>query len=533
MKKIGYLVLFGAIALLFVGLIPLTPTIRAEPSNATVTGITFGQINFNLTGGYTPYSGWGDAHVSFYGSAYAQYLNLISNGYWTIQNLPVLSVEGEGVNQTQDFWFPLDAPSGTPVTTITYGIQLTNDTLTVPPTQNASAPVSGEDYVIYSGEAGGALNPTVPPAAPVVGGAVKDQAKHENFPNQEAGLGECVPTAISNSLKFLNKKFNLGIDENKLSIEKMKDATKWTKTGLAPSGWWNNKDTYMEANNLPITTKVIQSGDIGKILGEIKAGEDVEMGLTDAIGHRVAVVGIADLGGGKYSVTIKHDKKQGPAGAQHDLATETGVWDSKTGTWSGDLGIYTGIINFVVESPRPGVSTPITSPFTISVLEDGRLVATPSNQPVIPGDVVVLENSGGSLSDPSTWSDVLRFSDNPTGPNPFPTHNVTHYQLFSEKQGAPGFVDEYTGFAITPAMLSTNVATIVEFEGLAVYGVSGTNVYYIYSNGIEPVGGISFSIPVDKSGSLTPYIGLTSITIVAAVATAICVKRVKRRKEKQ
>jgi len=45
------------------------------------------------------------------------------------------------------------------------------------------------------------------------------------------------------------------------------------------------------------------------------------------------------------------------------------------------------------------------------------------------------------------------------------------------------------------------------------------------------VGGIS--IPVDKFGLLAPYIGLASTILVATAATAIYVKRVKRRKEKQ
>ena len=45
------------------------------------------------------------------------------------------------------------------------------------------------------------------------------------------------------------------------------------------------------------------------------------------------------------------------------------------------------------------------------------------------------------------------------------------------------------------------------------------------------VGGVL--IPVDKLSLLAPYIGLTSIILVASVASAIYVKRVKRRKEKQ
>ena len=39
-------------------------------------------------------------------------------------------------------------------------------------------------------------------------------------------------------------------------------------------------------------------------------------------------------------------------------------------------------------------------------------------------------------------------------------------------------------------------------------------------------------VPVDKFGLLTPYIGLASTVVVATAATAICIKRVKRRKEK-
>jgi hypothetical protein len=46
-----------------------------------------------------------------------------------------------------------------------------------------------------------------------------------------------------------------------------------------------------------------------------------------------------------------------------------------------------------------------------------------------------------------------------------------------------------------------------------------------------PVGGIV--IPVDKFGLLAPYIGLASTTTIGAAATAVYVKRVRRRKEKQ
>jgi len=45
------------------------------------------------------------------------------------------------------------------------------------------------------------------------------------------------------------------------------------------------------------------------------------------------------------------------------------------------------------------------------------------------------------------------------------------------------------------------------------------------------VGG--FVVPVDKFGLLAPYVGLASTILVATVATAIYVRHVKRREEKQ
>ena len=52
-----------------------------------------------------------------------------------------------------------------------------------------------------------------------------------------------------------------------------------------------------------------------------------------------------------------------------------------------------------------------------------------------------------------------------------------------------------------------------------------------YRKGVPSVGGIV--VPVDKFGLLAPYIGFASTILVATVATATYVKRVKRRKEKQ
>jgi len=61
-----------------------------------------------------------------------------------------------------------------------------------------------------------------------------------------------------------------------------------------------------------------------------------------------------------------------------------------------------------------------------------------------------------------------------------------------------------------------------------------TLTYYLHTKAtIEPVGVGGIVVSVDKSSLLAPYIGLAATMIVATVAAAICVKRVKRREEKQ
>ena len=67
-------------------------------------------------------------------------------------------------------------------------------------------------------------------------------------------------------------------------------------------------------------------------------------------------------------------------------------------------------------------------------------------------------------------------------------------------------------------------------------GYVGSQDFIVIAGGFghecpPPVGGIW--VPVDKFGLLAPYIGLASTILVATAATAIYVKRVKRRKKKQ
>jgi hypothetical protein len=67
------------------------------------------------------------------------------------------------------------------------------------------------------------------------------------------------------------------------------------------------------------------------------------------------------------------------------------------------------------------------------------------------------------------------------------------------------------------------------------YRDSAGTVYYpaIRDTIVLPTSVGGFVVPVDELGLLAPYIGLASTVLIASVATAIYVKRVKNRKEKQ
>jgi len=63
--------------------------------------------------------------------------------------------------------------------------------------------------------------------------------------------------------------------------------------------------------------------------------------------------------------------------------------------------------------------------------------------------------------------------------------------------------------------------------------VNANGTYVIIEEKGQYVGVGGIVVPVDKLALLAPYIGLASIILVAAVATAIYVKRVKHKKENQ
>jgi hypothetical protein len=91
--------------------------------------------------------------------------------------------------------------------------------------------------------------------------------------------------------------------------------------------------------------------------------------------------------------------------------------------------------------------------------------------------------------------------------------------------GIPAGSEVWVGTVWTPNSYGSYEWRTMDFHGLNYW--TGTKVAAPQTR----VGGVVVS--VDKLGLLAPYIGLASTILVATVATAVYVKRVKRRKEKQ
>lgn len=304
------------------------------------------QLSFDFVGSSVPFSEWGRVELSYLGASQVQYFNLNIAGNWALQNIPVFSREGPAINQTTSFSFNLGnsllGPGfsrGTSLVggTAPSGFSLTAAPLGTPPPVTAGVPINGG--LTRYGAGLQAQTILLPPAAlQQAGGAVQpnNTGAHRNFPNQETGDNECVPAAVSNSLMFLRTN-NPGAGWGTLPVDiaAMKTATGWTAQG-APVNWSTLKRQYMNNHGYPIMT--MDTTSFTDILDAIRQGKDVEL---SGGWHAAAIVGIADLGGGRWSLDVAHDTSQGMPGG---TVTETITWNPTTMRFSGSPGFFDGSI---------------------------------------------------------------------------------------------------------------------------------------------------------------------------------------------
>ena len=324
-------------------------SIETEELNEPVYTIIMNQIDFEIDGNYILDSTWGEAVITYElgGTFETYYLNLAVEERWVFQNIPI------GMSGTQDtitLDFDLAVENGIDVSLLYYACEITEEPLEFPPMDYEPIEVSDRGGIIYSGEIDHFITFTIP--GPLVGLFPVDGAWHNksDIYNQECDKAECVPAAISNSLKFLKKKHNLDMSDANISIAKMKTATGWTANG-APAGanpWWERKKKYMEDNKYPIETTI--HGDdvkLDDIIKEIRRGQDVELRVP---GHAAMITGITKLSNGKYIFAITHDTKQGEDGGTE---TQLVVYDATTKKFTGGKWIDgKALSKIVVECPK-------------------------------------------------------------------------------------------------------------------------------------------------------------------------------------
>jgi len=280
------------------------------PINDELPHLSFAQIDFILDGVETLNSSWGSVTLTSKAVGCVLYFNLAINGVWRIRNIPIPCLRHAGEPQKLTLFFDLGVPVGVNVTNLNYAYLLTTDVLDAIPSDHLAASVDDRTVVMCGGVAGQTVTYS-PPASVLEGATVVDSATLfalPSFPNQECLCSECVPAAVSNSLTWLNSKYNLNLAPWQVSIAEMKKATGW-QLGGAPADWPPLKDAYMRANGYPITTRKITSFD--EAIAQLRAGQDVEI---DSKIHSAALVSISKLADGRYALVVAHDTMQGQSG---------------------------------------------------------------------------------------------------------------------------------------------------------------------------------------------------------------------------
>jgi len=312
----------------------------AQLSMAHSSTLRFSQLNVSVSGQVHPNTAWGALDFEFDVIEEIRYVNLAVNGVWRIQNVPLLRLDlpgaGTGSVPTIRVNFDLGVPAGTVVPALSYAFVLAPTPLSQMPQGTTAALVTSANYVLSTCFA---QSPILfnPPSPTMIGGqqaAVAIQRK--NFPNQEAGVNECVPVAASNSLQWMDRRHRLGLNAADISIAAMKTATGWTSAGTAGQ-WWIKKNDYLAAKGIPITTANV-SRSIDALVDAMKRGCDVELVIGN---HAVAVTGVTRLANGNYTVVVTNDTDQGnPDGRVSELLTfNTATKTFQGAPWNNGLGM--------------------------------------------------------------------------------------------------------------------------------------------------------------------------------------------------
>jgi hypothetical protein len=285
-----------------------------------------------------------------------RYLNLSLNSDWVVQNAPILPTLYQVRRHRQLVYFPLADEDERDVR---FGARLTTAPLGRAPRATEKARLRGRSESYYTGVhdttmPGPAVSPPRFQGAPLV----EVVACRLDYPNQPCGKNECGPAAVSNSLKWLDKHYGLGIPAAKLTINAWKKILDWAGDGVKNGQWANLKVNYCndKNNRLPIDSTKLPGAQVAKALKEFKRGQAVEMFVGN---HITALICMGQDSDGNYVVNAISDAAQEGQGKAGKPVSQLIHVDSNGRTISGPAwaigkdGSGLPIQNFLVQCPHP------------------------------------------------------------------------------------------------------------------------------------------------------------------------------------
>lgn len=272
-----------------------TPSNMSGPAAPIQSSIEVFQLTLeNADGTVYENTDWGQADVTFVDVPETLYFSMTFNGTEVISNAPLDGDGGAlGQEQTVGIRFDLGVASGTPVTDalVSYTLEKTPKTtssarhasdessLSVTPKVSWN-PLTGDLYSQFDTPPIKSENPV-----PLGQDSVFDTAQHQqNFmatvvPAQS--LTEVAPASVASSLRYLDRRFSLGLEDT--SLPTMINACGKVTFPTSPAGqndgtpldWPKRKNNYMKANGYPIVTSVTRSVD--EAFAALQQDYDVEL----------------------------------------------------------------------------------------------------------------------------------------------------------------------------------------------------------------------------------------------------------------
>jgi len=313
--------------------------------------VFLGRLAVDFDGKLRENTKWGAVDLAWNGFATVAYLNVVIDGRWAIRNAPNFGSDPPGTHAMSRYYVRLPVRRGRDSSRAILAYALTYAPVRSTLGLNSMEIILCMVLESYHSNIQRRLFPPLPtsPGLIIEGGHMGQVlACRRDVPNQECEPTECGPAAVSNGLLWINRKYRLGVDESKLSIDQMKEALRWQPGGVRNGQWADNKARYIGDKNLPFTSRKFPGGHVRQATEEFARGQAVEVFIGE---HIATLICMGQDAAGNYWLNAASDTRQGvPGGAISQPISLTPNGTVITGPpWArpGDR-----VQNFVVQCPR-------------------------------------------------------------------------------------------------------------------------------------------------------------------------------------